>query len=249
VGRHVLADAIPRTTPPDLGDVEGKRTHYEVAPAGRHGEWAIQDRRCSVPSEFFAQVYEGEPPWDIGRPQGVVRCLLEAAQIRGRALDVGCGTGENALALAELGIEVVGVDAVPSAVARAQEKARRRGLAASFVVGDALHLGELGLGERFESVLDSGLFHTFTDEERPLYRASLATVMRPLGRLFILCFSEHERGSGGPRRVTRAELHATFDAGGFRVRRIDPALLETREGDGRQAWLASVQYVAGGARE
>ena len=87
-------------------------------------------------------------------------------------LDAGCGTGENALFFAARGFEVVGVDAVEAAVEAARAKAEARGLAAEFLVHDALTLE--GLGRRFATVVDSGLFHTFDDGERRRYVASLA---------------------------------------------------------------------------
>lgn len=195
-----------------------------------------------MPSEFFATAYLGSPPWDIGRPQGAFRCLVETGELRGSVLDVGCGTGENALLLAAQGLDVMGVDAAALAVRKAMKKARRRGLKARFAVHDALRLETLD--STFDTVVDSGLFHTFDDGERLRFRASLAAVLRPGGRYFMLCFSELEGGSGGPRRVTRDEIRDVFDGHGFRVVRVDSALLETRDGDGRKAWLAVIERVA-----
>jgi len=196
-----------------------------------------------MPAEDFATAYLGKPPWDIGRPQGAFRCLVEAGEIRGAVLDAGCGTGENALYLAGQGLDVMGVDAAALAVRKAARKARRRGLRARFAVHDALQLESLSA--TFDTVVDSGLFHTFDDGERRRFRASLAAALRPGGRYFMLCFSELESGSGGPRRVTQDEIRDVFDGHGFSVVRIDPALLETREGDGRKAWLAVIERVAG----
>ncbi len=195
-----------------------------------------------MPAEHFALAYEGRPPWDIGRPQGAFRCLAEAGQVRGAVLDVGCGTGENALYLASLGFAVTGVDTAETAVRRAAAKARRRGVEARFVVHDALDLASLGTS--FDTVVDSGLFHTFDDGERLRFRAALAAVLRPGGRYFMICFSERETGAGGPRRVTREEIRALFEGDGFRVARIDRALLETRGDGGRQAWLAAIERTA-----
>lgn len=70
----------------------------------------------------------GTPPWDIGRPQPAIVRLAERGAINGAVLDVGCGTGENALYLAGLGLEVTGVDAAPTAIASAREKAAARGI-------------------------------------------------------------------------------------------------------------------------
>ncbi len=113
--------------------------------------------------------------------------------VRGPVLDAGCGTGENALFFAARGFEVVGVDAVEAAVAAARAKAQARGLPAEFHVHDALALGDLG--RRFRTVVDSGLFHTFDDEERRRYVTSLAAATAPGARLFVLCFSERQPGT------------------------------------------------------
>jgi SAM-dependent methyltransferase len=193
-------------------------------------------------ASWFVEAYEGTPPWDIGRPQPVFECVAEAETVRGPVLDAGCGTGENALFFAARGFEAVGVDAVEAAVAAARAKAEARGLTAEFRVHDALRLDELG--RRFGTVVDSGLFHTFDDEERLRYVVSLAAVTSPGSRIYILCFSEHEGGDGGPRRVTQAELREAFDHPPFRVLGIDAAEMGTRlGGGGRKAWLARIERV------
>jgi SAM-dependent methyltransferase len=195
-----------------------------------------------VSESRFSESYRGTPPWDIGRPQPAFERLAAAGVARGLVLDAGCGTGENALAFAAAGFEVVGVDAVEAAVAAARAKARARGLAAEFLVHDALALGDLG--RRFRTVVDSGLFHTFDDAERRRYVASLAAATAPGARLYLLCFSELEPGDGGPRRVTQAELRAAFDHPPFRVLAIEPAEMATNLGRGRKAWLASIERLA-----
>jgi SAM-dependent methyltransferase len=190
----------------------------------------------------FAEAYEGTPPWDIGRPQPAFERVAEAGLVSGPVLDAGCGTGENALFFAARGFDVVGVDAIEAAVAAARAKAQARGLTAEFLVHDALALGDLG--RRFGTVVDSGLFHTFDDDERRRYVASLAAATTLGARLYVLCFSEHEPGGGGPRRVTRVELREAFDAPPFRVTAIDAAEMATNlQGGERKAWLASVERV------
>lgn len=125
--------------------------------------------------------YRGRrPPWDVGRPHSCVVRLAHEGAFRGRVLDAGCGTGENALAIAARGLSVLAVDVAASAVASGQAKAESRGLPVTFLVADALDLGRLG--QSFESVLDCGLFHTFDDAERVRYVAGLASVVASGGR-------------------------------------------------------------------
>src|SRR5690349_14771061 len=102
----------------------------------------------------FEDFYAGQPPWDIGRPQKVFVDLAE--RISGSILDAGCGTGENTLFFAGRGHPATGIDFVPEPIARARQKAARRGLSAAFLVKDALTLRDWS--ERFDAVIDSGLF-------------------------------------------------------------------------------------------
>ncbi len=189
-------------------------------------------------AEEFDAFYAGTPPWDIGRPQPAFLALAEAGAIRGRVLDVGCGTGEHVLMAAGLGLEVTGVDVATAAIDAAEGKARDRGLSARFLVGDALQLASLG--ERFDTVLDCGLFHIFEDDERPVFVDNLRAVIRPGGRYFMLCFSDRQPGAFGPRRVTQDEIRASFDEG-WQVDSIEPAKIDiTFSPTGALAWLAAI---------
>jgi cyclopropane fatty-acyl-phospholipid synthase-like methyltransferase len=183
-------------------------------------------------------MYTGTPPWDIGRPQPAFVELAESGALRGRVLDVGCGTGEHALLAAGLGLEATGIDAAPSAIAIAEGKARDRGLTARFLVGNALELA--ALGEQFDTVLDCGLFHVFEDDDRARFVDSLRAVIPAGGRYHLLCFSEHQPGDWGPRRVTQAEIRASF-GDGWRVDAIDAATISiTIDPNGALAWRAAI---------
>jgi SAM-dependent methyltransferase len=196
----------------------------------------------------FEESYrEGRPPWDIGRPQAEVLELLDAGLLRPPVLDLGCGTGENSLACAARGVEVRGIDGASTAIDRAREKAKARGLNVRFDVGDALTLG--ALGEAFATVLDCGLFHVFDDAERPRYAASLAEVLRPGGSAFVLCFSDAEPNWGGPRRVRADEFEPVF-GGRFVVAEIRPARFETNLSEGPvKAWRVRLDRGSGGSAE
>ncbi len=186
----------------------------------------------------FNSAYDGIPPWDIGRPQKEIIRLAEIGEISGRVLDAGCGTGENALYLASQGFEVWGIDAAPSAIEKAKEKAKKRGITINFLVSDALRLQVLQ--NKFDTIIDCGLFHVFSDEERPIFAASLSSALHPGGKYFMLCFSEHEPGSYGPRRVTQAEIRAAFRKD-WKINYIREAEFETMFGaEGVKAWLSSI---------
>ena len=134
-----------------------------------------------------------------------------ADRITGSVLDSGCGTGENALFFASRGQEVTGIDFLAEPIHLAKQKAADRGLTATFLVMDALAVKELP--EVFDTVIDSGLFHVIGDDDRRRYVGGLPSVLKPGGRLFLLCFSDTEPGDQGPRRVSRKEIEDAFSEG------------------------------------
>ena len=202
----------------------------------------------SIDRAAFEGLYAGKAPWEIGRPQGPFAAA--AARVSGPVLDAGCGTGEHALFFAARGHRVTGIDFVEEPIRRARAKAAARGLAVEFLVKDATTLGDTGA--RFASVIDSGLFHCFSDADQRRYVAGLARVVEPGGRLFLLCFSDAEPGTEGPRRVSREELYAAF-ADGWEVESVQPTQFEANpeftefkfsEG-GPKAWFAVVRRQRG----
>jgi SAM-dependent methyltransferase len=185
--------------------------------------------------------YTGAPAhWDIGGPQPAIVRLASEGSFAGPVLDAGCGTGENALHLASLGLAVLGVDVAETALRIAREKAAARGLAVEFAAADAFHLHRLG--RSFRTVLDCGMFHTCDGDERPVYVASLASVTEHGGTLYVLCFSDQGPGSG-PHPVSEDELRAAFTASdGWTVVAIEPARVHTRcHVDSAPAWLARIE--------
>ncbi len=189
-----------------------------------------------------ASYHDGPAPWDVGQPQPAVVRLAGEGRFSGAVLDAGCGTGENALHLASMGLSVLGVDVAETALAIARTKAEQRGIEVEFAVADALQLH--GLGRRFATVLDSGLFHSFQAEERAGYLTSLAAVTEHDGTLYVLCFS-NDGPDPGPHPVSRQDLRAAFHSGtGWHLASIEPDRLQTRfHEDGAPAWLATVTRI------
>jgi SAM-dependent methyltransferase len=193
-----------------------------------------------------ASYLDGPAPWDIGQPQAAILRLTAEGAFAGAVLDAGCGTGENALHVASLGLHVLGVDVAETAVSIARKKAAARGMDADFVVADALHLDRLG--RVFETVLDCGLFHTFDSDERRDYVASLASVTGRGGYLYVLCFSDAGPGPGGPHPIRQEELRAAFKRdSGWSVVSISPDRIQARfDTQGLPAWLAKIERISGG---
>ncbi len=187
----------------------------------------------------WEDAYKTTPPWDIGRPQPAFVGLVQAGELTGNnVLDVGCGTGENALYLAQNGFSVVGVDLSTRAIVAAKAKAEERKLKIDFRLANALSL-EFQSG-RFDNAIDSGLFHTFTDNDRISFAHEIARVLTPNGRYFMLCFSDKEPTDwGGPRRITKGEIEITFSPL-FNINYIKDAYFATRlHNNGGRAYLTS----------
>jgi SAM-dependent methyltransferase len=189
-----------------------------------------------------ASYQDGPAPWDTGRPQPAIVRLASEGAFAAPVLDAGCGTGENALHLASLGLSVLGVDVAETAVAMAREKAADYGIEVGFAVADAFHLERLG--RRFATVLDCGLFHTCDRDERPLYVTSLAAVTEHAGTLYLLCFRD-DGPDTGPHPVSQDELRSAFTpSSGWNVAAVEPDRVQTRFHDrGAPAWLATINRI------
>ncbi len=188
-----------------------------------------------------ASYHGGAAPWDIGKPQPAIVRVAAPVGLAGPVLDAGCGTGENALHIAALGLPVLGVDVAETALAIARQKAEERGVEVEFAAADAFHLERLG--RTFATVLDCGLFHTCDGDERLAYVASLASVTERGATVYVLCFS-NQGSDVGPHQVSEDTLRAAFDPGsGWTIASIEPERILTRfhGDDGAPAWLATIR--------
>jgi SAM-dependent methyltransferase len=183
------------------------------------------------PRAFFDEVYREAAPWDIGDAQPALLQLVDDFPPKSPILDVGCGSGDLAIALARRGHDVLGVDFAERAIVLARDRsaalspevARRL----RFAVADALTPSRLG--ERFAAVVDSGFLHVLGQDDRDRFADDLARVLLPRGRYYLVGFATEFDMPNTPRRVTEAELRARFaSARGWDIRVVRPAEFVSR---------------------
>jgi cyclopropane fatty-acyl-phospholipid synthase-like methyltransferase len=131
----------------------------------------------------------GTPPW-VGSARSELVRLVEGGQLKpGRAVDLGCGEGDNAIFLARHGFDVTGVDFAPAAIAKAKAKAQRAGAAVEFLVDDLTNLRQLR--GRFDVLVDYGTFDDLTAPQRSAYLRNVSPLARP-GAKFLMWNFEWE---------------------------------------------------------
>jgi SAM-dependent methyltransferase/ketosteroid isomerase-like protein len=230
------------------GNVYGRIPRHVVAASREHElvarfieTFVVEDGLIRAHKLFLDQKYRSAP-WETGRPQSAIVQLAHDGYLSGRVLDVGCGTGDNALFLAGLARDVVGIDASKLAIEKASTKARQRGLAVDFVCGDATALPFSD--QSFDSVLDCGLLHVLQEQDYERFIRGLHRVLRTDGSYHVLCLNEHA-ALAGPRRLTKAELQSIF-ARDWVVGSIEETTfdvnLDVRAPTDASAWLARMRH-------
>lgn len=141
--------------------------------------------------------------------------------------------------LAVNGCDVTGIDLAENAISDAKAKSIERSVKVNFVAGNVLQMDRFFEEGEFDVVIDSGLFHVMTDEERPVFARQVHRVLKEGGKYFMLCFSDKEPEGQGPRRVSKAEIEATFTPL-FSIKYIKDATFDSLFGMGnRKAYLLS----------
>lgn len=177
----------------------------------------------SDPQAFFDAVYRETAPWDVGGPQPALSALFAEHPPASLVLDVGCGSGDLTISLAQRGLQVLGIDFVDAAIAQAREKAGALPPEVAhlldFQVADALQPSLLK--RQFRAVVDSGFFHLFDPDQGDRFVEELALTLLPGGRYYLLAFAVEFPIPHSPRQVTENELRARFSSEkGWRIRDI-----------------------------
>jgi SAM-dependent methyltransferase len=187
--------------------------------------------------EHFRQSYEaGEPPWDIGKPDFNLMHIVTRTPISHcTALEIGCGTGDNAIWLAQQGFDVVAYDAVPIAVDRARQKAGKAGVKCSFLVQDVLETEVEG--GPFHFAFDRGFLHVFDSEE--LRQRIAENMSRSLDEdgmwLSLLGNADEVRGGPGPPQRSARDIVSAVEPY-FEILSLTSSHFETNLSEPR-AWV------------
>ncbi|MGA2112994.1 MAG: class I SAM-dependent methyltransferase [Anaerolineales bacterium] len=205
----------------------------------------------SRPNDFFDRIYREASPWDVGEAQPALLALLDDFAPAGPVLDVGCGTGELALALARRSLTVLGVDLAEAAITQARVKTANAApevrRLVEFRIGDALRPSQLP--GPFRAVVDSGFFHLFGPLDRQRFAGELAETLASGGRYYLLGFAISPSVPNAPRRVLGSELQTLFvPEQGWRILALRPArfLLRLPGRDNIPALAACIERVPPG---
>ena len=196
----------------------------------------------------FDALYRGEspgdgipavatPPWDTKQPKENVIAWHQGGWVHGDVLDIGCGLGDNAIYLAQQGLNVTGLDISPTALTTAERRANDAGVSVKFAVADSTKL--VGYTEAFDTVVDSGMFHCLDDDGKRSYAAAAHRATRPGATLLLSCFSDaNPSEEEWPRpAVSEQTLRDVLGGAGWDIEALEPATW-SREIDGNEVEMA-----------
>lgn len=184
--------------------------------------------------------YRGDrrPPWDTGRPSSELKGLVERKVLRPcRVLELGCGTGVNAVYLAGQGFEVTAIDLAPTALETAKARAEKADVTVQWIQANVLNPPPL---QPFDLIFDRGCYHGVRRQDPAGYVKTVKSLCRPGGHVLILAGNANEPDPAyGPPRVDETTLVNDF-ADDFDFERLVEIRFDTRDPDASVAWAWSV---------
>lgn len=167
----------------------------------------------AAPRDWQARYTEGNTPWDSGHVSSrlkevIQRHHLTPQDIGPMALEIGCGTGNNATFLSRQGFQVTAIDIAEEAILRAKQIAAEDDLNITFLVAD-LAKADFATAP-FDLVFDRGCYHCMRQENPGIYPGKIADLTRPGARILILAGNANEPMTPGPPTVTEADLREDF---------------------------------------
>jgi SAM-dependent methyltransferase len=176
------------------------------------------------------------PAWDIGRPADELQKLVNGGTIRKcRAVDLGCGSGTDAIFLASKGFDVTGIDISPTALGQAEKKSREAGVKVRWVLADVTAPPNLG---PFDFIYDRGCYHNVRDQNLEAYIETLRRFSHDGTKLLVLSARRDAQSPAGSSGVTEEELRFDFSSL-FPVEWLRSIILESNEaGVNAPGWSA-----------
>jgi len=215
----------PTLSPGVRGGILSERTERNLTP---HPQDPAQ-----YAEEIALRYATSHPPWDSGRPSSELIRVVRAGKLPGRTLlELGCGTGTNAVELARLGYAVTAIDLVESAVALGREKSLRAGVHVDFRVGD---LTRTDLGGPYDCLFDLGVYHGIRDRDLPGFLSAILRVSRPGARWLSLAGNAREITPDGPPVVTEEEFRRELSPA-FRILEVNEFRFDLRPDFQPLAW-------------
>lgn len=172
-----------------------------------------QAKNTNDTGQRWEDIYQGSPlehlPWEEGQPAAELVTLIESGVVeKGAALDICCGSGNNAIYLAKHGFTCHGIDISPTAISYARQKASKAGVRCALVTGNTLQLPYPD--NTFTLVFDRGCFHSIAPPDRQTFVMSVYRVLKPSGKYQLICFSTRDHRYGPPYAFSPKDIRRYF---------------------------------------
>ncbi len=197
--------------------------------------FVLEMKQLEYDKDYFNRRYMGMPPWELDDASSLIKKLFESG-LRGKILDIGCGTGKNAIYLAEQGLDITGIDFSEMAIMKARDLAKKVGIEASFFVRDFFTLPKDE--KKYDTVIDCGFYHVLTYKDKEKYAEVIENLLNPGGTLHLFCTKENF--GFGPEIVSIEEIENRFK-NSFIVNSIKKVRMKGAIGT-MKGWLATITY-------